>query len=147
MKSFLTHICVLLLLTDTASALGNTLNQTKFKNHQRISETEQYEKSLKYAKYFQPETDKPKKDPHKITEVQSTRGEPDLNTKIKTNEDGLRTQKVVKEKREQYILMCLLALFTGILFVVIVALTVYCFKRTKVSAQEQQYRQSLGRDN
>ena len=62
------------------------------------------------------------------------RGEPDLTDKIKTNENSLRTQKIKREKQEQYILMCLLALFTGVLFVVIIALIVYCFKRTKVSA-------------
>ena len=54
MKAFMMQISVLVMLLKSTSGLGNTLNETHFKNHQRISETEQYEKSAKFAKYFQP---------------------------------------------------------------------------------------------
>ena len=95
MKVFMVHISLMALLMSSTQGLGNNLNQTQFKNHQRISETAKYEQTAKYAKYFQPQSDKPKeehKEEHKIVEAQLLeRGEPDLTSKIKINEDSLRT--------------------------------------------------------
>ena len=46
------HLSLLALLLSSTKGLGNVLNQTQFKNHQRISETAKYEQSAKFAKYF-----------------------------------------------------------------------------------------------
>ena len=52
MKVFMVHISLMALLMSSTQGLGNNLNQTQFKNHQRISETAKYEQTAKYAKYF-----------------------------------------------------------------------------------------------